>query len=407
MRPRPPRYALQLPPYAPTAASEHIRDRLGGISGASTAVRLLQSALAISTGKQYGQRFQHFADYCEREGVSALPATSATVICYLGHLAELGTWAESSMQPIFSAINDAHRSLEMEPPAVGSFFLKRARAGLGRVQAATSTVDSRTPLPAEAPIAFLDDADQQPDGALRVLREYAALTLTSLFSGRQDSSVHLTSSDLRVTDTEIWLRLTEKGKRHQRVRRIVRLPLDQPPVHGVASALPRVAALLRRYLALRAAAAPDLPAFAFQLPGEARPTTQTMEGWLAAALLRCGISAPPGFAYQGHSIRSMGTSAMAALGVPRHIYVWLGGWVRGSSVVDTTYIDPTFMPSPAAYALYGWALSRHYSADDGVVAAFAPLPDPRDEPPSPTLRETPPHERRAAARRFLALARAA
>ena len=263
------------------------------------------------------------------------------------------------------------------------------------------------PLPAEAPIFFLDDADQQPDGALRVLREYAALTLTSLFSGRQDSSVHLTSSDLRVTDTEIWLRLTEKGKRHQRVRRIVRLPLDQPPVHGVASALPRVAALLRRYLALRAAAAPDLPAFAFQLPGEARPTTQTMEGWLAAALLRCGISAPPGFAYQGHSIRSMGTSAMAALGVPRHIYVWLGGWVRGSSVVDTTYIDPTFMPSPAAYALYGWALSRHYSADDGVVAAFAPLPDPRDEPPSPTLRETPPHERRAAARRFLALARAA
>ena len=36
------------------------------------------------------------------------------------------------MQPIFSAINDAHRSLELEPPALGSHFLARVRSGLGR-----------------------------------------------------------------------------------------------------------------------------------------------------------------------------------------------------------------------------------------------------------------------------------
>ena len=90
-----------------------------------------------------------------------------------------------------------------------------------------------------------------------------------------------------------------------------------------------------------------------------------MEGWLSSALHRSGISAPAGFAYQGHSLRSLGASAMAAIGVPRHIYVWLGGWARGSNVVDRCYIDPTFQPSAAAFALYGWALSRQFTAARG------------------------------------------
>ena len=59
-----------------------------------------------------------------------------------------------------------------------------------------------------------------------------------------------------------------------------------------------------------------------------------MEGWLDSALTRLGIEAPPGFAYQGHSIRSMGASCMAAIGVDRHIYVWIGGWACGSTTVD-------------------------------------------------------------------------
>ena len=87
-----------------------------------------------------------------------------------------------------------------------------------------------------------------------------------------------------------------------------------------------------------------------------------MEGWLSSALRRAGIRAPEGFAYQGHSLRSLGASGMAAIGVPRHIYVWLGGWARGSNVVDRCYIDPTFQPSPAAFALFGWALGRQFTA---------------------------------------------
>ena len=70
---------------------------------------------------------------------------------------------------------------------------------------------------------------------------------------------------------------------------------------------------------------------------------------------------------------------MAAIGVDRHIYIWIGGWARGSDVVDRCYIDPTFMPSPAAYQLYGWALSRQYAPGPGEVVAATTLPDPRTE----------------------------
>ena len=38
------------------------------------------------------------------------------------------------------------------------------------------------------------------------------------------------------------------------------------------------------------------------------------------------------------------------------------------------------LPSLAAYALYGWALSRQYMADAGVAVAATQLPDTMDAP---------------------------
>ena len=300
------------------------------------------------------------------------------------------------MQPIFSAINDAHRGLALDPPAVDNHFLSRARRGLGRAQAAVSTRDTRIPLPPEAIISILTAAEAST-AALPALRRASALTLTGLFAGRSDTSVHLRSEDVQITPDFIWLRLTEKGKRHRSVRRVVRLPLSQRAIDGVASAVPRVAALLQRYFDARDAAGRTAE-FAFQLGGETRPTTTTQEQWLATELAGIGVSAPPGFAYQGHSLRSMGASCMAAIGVDRHIYIWVGGWVRGSSVVDAHYVDPTVLPTPAAYALYGWALSRQYRAEAGVIVAATVLPDPLAAPASPS---TPAHVRVAARIRML------
>ena len=160
-------------------------------------------------------------------------------------------------------------------------------------------------------------------------------------------------------------------------------------MHGHESALPRVARLLRRYFReCERYFDSNPPEFAFQLPGEARPTTTKMEGWLERALQAIGVQAPPGFAYMGHSLRSMGTSCMAAIGVARHIYVWIGGWVRGSDVVDKHYVDPTVLPTPAAFELWGWALTRQYHADAGVIEWAQVLPDP-DPPPLERTRVQP------------------
>ena len=140
------------------------------------------------------------------------------------------------MQPIFSAINDAHRGLALDPPAVDNHFLSRARRGLGRAQAAVSTRDTRIPLPPEAILSILTAAEASTAG-LPALRRASALSLTGLFAGRSDTSVHLRSEDVQLTPDFIWLRLTEKGKRHRSVRRVVRLPLSQRAIDGVMGAV--------------------------------------------------------------------------------------------------------------------------------------------------------------------------
>ena len=68
-------------------------------------------------------------------------------------------------------------------------------------------------------------------------------------------------------------------------RRVVRLPLSRSSVRGHASVIPRVAALAERYPAARQAVqASSEPDFLLQLPGEPRPTTRHMEGWLDSLL---------------------------------------------------------------------------------------------------------------------------
>ena len=122
-----------------------------------------------------------------------------------------------------------------------------------------------------------------------------------------------------------------------------------------------------------------VPEFLFQLPGEPRPTTRTMSGWLERALVRVDVRAPPGFAYLGHSIRSLGASGMHAIRIQRTVICWIGGWAKGSDVPERHYIDPTFMPTPACYMLYGWLLSHQFQVDAGVMERARVLPDPLDE----------------------------
>ena len=159
-------------------------------------------------------------------------------------------------------------------------------------------------------------------------------------------------------------------RRGQALRRVVRLPLRAPPVEGHASALPRLAALGEVYLAARADLCASLgvpePEWLFQLPGEPPPSTRAMSAWLATALSEEGVVAPPGFAYLGHSLRSGGSSAAEAISVPRYRGNWLGGWAASSRTREVHYMDPSVLPTPAAFALFGWLRAGAYAAEAPV-----------------------------------------
>ena len=52
-----------------------------------------------------------------------------------------------------------------------------------------------------------------------------------------------------------------------------------------------------------------------------------------------------------------------------------------NTIVDRHYVDPTVLPTPAAFQLWGWVLSRQYVACHPVPSRERlVLPDPREMP---------------------------
>ena len=298
------------------------------------------------------------------------------ILAYLGHLAERGTISADSLQPYLSAINTYHADAGLVRPALGH-VVAAARRGMRRAQAQLTTRDTRTPLPAAVALDILDSAlAELRDGRVRRtpraqaewLRRRYATALAFVFMGRQDSCVHLASADHGIDDGFIWLRLTEKMKRGQALRRVIRLPLTAPPAGGIPSALPRLASLGRAYLEARKLLGGS-PVRLFQLPGEAAPTTRSMEAWTATAFAEVGAVAPAGFAYLGHSLRSGGSSAAEAILVPRFRGNWLGGWSQAGRTRELHYLDPSILPTDAAFALFGWLLGGVYQLEQPVWTA--------------------------------------
>lgn len=360
---------------------------MGALPGGGTALRLMASALEDGTVEQYDRHWRTYCTWCQLSGREPLPSTPRMVAAYIGWLAERGTIAAGSLQPYLSAINSMHEDFGLARPALGH-LVKRARGGMARGQALMQTRDERVALPANAAMRVLDDALTRASAQqarlpllafVKWLRRRYATVLGYVFFGRQDSCVSLLSCDHGIDDGRgaalieggyLWLRLTEKMRRRSAFRRVLRLPLDAPPVRGHASALPRLAALGRIYACARAElvakAGGGTPPYFFQLPGEPKPITRHMSAWVSESLTELGIVAPPGFVYLGHSLRSGGSSAAEAIGVSRFRGNWVGGWAQGGSTRETRYIDPSVTPSPAAYALFGWLLDGEFRATVGA-----------------------------------------
>jgi len=224
---------------------------------------------------------------------------------------------------------------------------------------------ARIPLPPEIMLRVLADTTTTAHTAnAEHLRARYALLLTYLFMGRQDSCISLLRADHGITDDYLWLRITEKMKRGWAFRRIVRIPRVTAPACSHASVVDTVASVGQAFVAARDA----LPHAAkcthfFQLPGERPPRTADMSTWLAKTLQDLDVRAPPGFAYLGHSLRSGASSAAEAIRVSKYKGNWLGGWSQTGRTRELHYIDPSFQPTPASYAFFGWLLEGQYRAE--------------------------------------------
>ena len=121
-----------------------------------------------------------------------------------------------------------------------------------------------------------------------------------------------------------------------------------------AAAVPSFAALLRKWEAFRG----PLPADAsyWKLPSERASgafVSTVIDKWLRCILLHLGIDPPPGELWTGHSLRKGAATGSHSIDVFLTKICHMGGWsITSTSVHD--YIDPTALPSPAAYYFFGW-----------------------------------------------------
>ena len=250
------RYTLALPDELPdTLLSRRMLAELPPVAGAATAARLAALARAPATRRAEADHWERFVEYCAAEGgLSALPAAKATVWAYAGHLADGGTLAAGSMQPLFTAIANAHRDAGLEPPCgeiADDYVLRRVRDGLAHKQSALGTKDTRSAAPATAVERVILEAPAAASAA--VLREHAATAAAATFGGRGDTIASLRAADVGFGDGMLWMRLTEKGKRRSSTRRVVRVPIGDAPLGGGdgggegPSVLAAVGTVLRRY----------------------------------------------------------------------------------------------------------------------------------------------------------------
>ena len=121
--PDPARLALSL-----TAAGEGLAHRLPELppddplyETAQAAHRYMDEAKAKATRRAYSSDWRHFAQWCDRNGLSSLPATPSTVALYLTSLAKPGEGEKprkaATITRRLTSINAAHKETGLDSPA--------------------------------------------------------------------------------------------------------------------------------------------------------------------------------------------------------------------------------------------------------------------------------------------------
>ena len=92
--------------------------------------RLLASALSEGTRRVYRIKLGLFGRWCADRGVSPLPASTETILAYVGDLAQRGV-SVSTMTQALAAISAAHRAAQVPSPT-SDFYVQQAVRGYRR-----------------------------------------------------------------------------------------------------------------------------------------------------------------------------------------------------------------------------------------------------------------------------------
>ena len=321
--------------------------------GAMAAAHLLAHGRRPGTLNSYEGKFDRFFRFCTdvqaSQGfptLSPMPATSSSVLLYLGWLQEEDKFHARSLQPYLSAINQAHVDFGFPPPAVGQ-LVRLVRRGFGEVEGETSAAVRRVPLPASVALRILRLGLDSPSAT--TIRACACLVVQFLWFARADTGIHL--RDGHVGIGEFGVTLTERTKT---ISRHLSAPVTRP-FHAGWDPDGLVLRLLRRWLSVRGPVSQD--AYFWALPGEALASAWTsalINGWLQEILSALGVTPPLGCAWTSHSLRSGGASAAFALGVELLVIMNWGLW----STLDSLhlYIDVLVKSDVAAALFFGHLL---------------------------------------------------
>lgn len=172
----------------------------------AAAVDLAKAEKAPSTRKAYGTDFRLFTAYCEGKGVSALPASPATVAAYLAAEAQISK--PSTIGRRVAAIRYAHKLAGIEPLPTDAEGVKATVRGIRRTLG--SAKNKKAPAIAAKMKSMVATA---PEG-LAGLRDRALLLLGFSGAFRRSELVALDVADATENETGLLI-VIRRGKTDQ------------------------------------------------------------------------------------------------------------------------------------------------------------------------------------------------
>lgn len=312
---------------------------LGNRVGAQGAAHLLGRTLASSTQSSYQRLWEGFASFCELDRVAPLPASPATIACYLGFLYDKGTVRGGSIRPYIAAVGAQHRRCGLPDPTSDPLVSSTKRGFVACDAARTHGAPRRSAaLPAFIALRALHRALRSTtvDG----LRRWGMLALGFLLCSRPTALRNIQRADVQLGAAEITvqLRVFKYGESGSAPRVALRIPVSSTGNDLIASLFTRLCRASRGPTSYLFAGIHALP-----LPAST----------LGASMLALVSRFPPpaGTKWTARSLRSGGISAAYASGVDLPVIMRLSNHTS-ADVVHKHYLDALVPPSAAARVFF-------------------------------------------------------